>query len=303
MHRMLMTRAVVVVAVVCASSVSMIADVAPREGDVFPRAYYLRRARDPRAFTFRRSYLQQVERIRSARSSLMGRVAALSAAEASAQVIASANEIAVRGKRYDSRCCRCSSRIRPAKPFQEPALEARLFGTTGQHDDGLSTLRTRYGLLRGRRARCTRWHRPARATTRCTRARTFSIRVQLIAVQRHVRTAPSCRTMLKLGVWRPIDASVDFRQLDNDGPDGVPNSGDDDGYADFVAFVHPEKRRRMRCRGERRREPEYLVAPLGTSQLGVHRSSRRGTSASSGAKIKVDDYVITPAFDCDGTRR
>ena len=36
------------------------------------------------------------------------------------------------------------------------------------------------------------------------------------------------------------DGSVDFGQYDNDGPDGVPNSGDDDGLADFVAFVHPE---------------------------------------------------------------
>jgi hypothetical protein len=37
------------------------------------------------------------------------------------------------------------------------------------------------------------------------------------------------------------DAALDFGQFDNDGPDGIPNSGDDDGYADFVAFVHPER--------------------------------------------------------------
>lgn len=28
--------------------------------------------------------------------------------------------------------------------------------------------------------------------------------------------------------------------FDNDGPDGLPNSGDDDGYVDFVTFLHPE---------------------------------------------------------------
>ncbi|MBP2681007.1 MAG: hypothetical protein H6Q78_870, partial [Candidatus Krumholzibacteriota bacterium] len=38
----------------------------------------------------------------------------------------------------------------------------------------------------------------------------------------------------------PSGADVDFGLYDNDGPDGVPNSGDDDGFVDFVAFVHPE---------------------------------------------------------------
>ena len=36
------------------------------------------------------------------------------------------------------------------------------------------------------------------------------------------------------------DAGVDFGRFDNDGPDGQPNSGDDDGIADTVFFIHPE---------------------------------------------------------------
>lgn len=32
---------------------------------------------------------------------------------------------------------------------------------------------------------------------------------------------------------------VNWGQFDNDGPDGNPNSGDDDGVVDFVTFVHP----------------------------------------------------------------
>jgi M6 family metalloprotease-like protein len=35
-----------------------------------------------------------------------------------------------------------------------------------------------------------------------------------------------------------LDPSVDFSQYDNDGPDGVPHSGDDDGYVDALFFVH-----------------------------------------------------------------
>jgi len=34
------------------------------------------------------------------------------------------------------------------------------------------------------------------------------------------------------------DPFVDFRQFDNDGPDGVPDSGDDDGYVDALFVVH-----------------------------------------------------------------
>ncbi|MEW6754979.1 MAG: immune inhibitor A domain-containing protein [Candidatus Latescibacterota bacterium] len=35
-------------------------------------------------------------------------------------------------------------------------------------------------------------------------------------------------------VLAAVDRDVDFRLYDNDGPDGVPNSGDDDGYVDYV---------------------------------------------------------------------
>ena len=35
------------------------------------------------------------------------------------------------------------------------------------------------------------------------------------------------------------DSEIDFGQYDNDGPDGVPNSGDDDGFVDVIVFVHP----------------------------------------------------------------
>src|SRR5207249_219724 len=33
-----------------------------------------------------------------------------------------------------------------------------------------------------------------------------------------------------------VDGDIDFGQFDNDGPDGIPNSGDDDGYVDLAMF-------------------------------------------------------------------
>ena len=37
------------------------------------------------------------------------------------------------------------------------------------------------------------------------------------------------------------DGSIDYGQFDNDGADGIPNSGDDDGFVDVAVFVQPEK--------------------------------------------------------------
>lgn len=34
------------------------------------------------------------------------------------------------------------------------------------------------------------------------------------------------------------DGQVDFSRFDSDGPDGIPNSGDDDGFVDFLMVVH-----------------------------------------------------------------
>ena len=38
-------------------------------------------------------------------------------------------------------------------------------------------------------------------------------------------------------IIQAVDADVDFSRYDNDGPDGVPNSGDDDGYVDFIFII------------------------------------------------------------------
>ncbi|MFN7925401.1 MAG: M6 family metalloprotease domain-containing protein [Bryobacteraceae bacterium] len=89
------------------------------------------------------------------------------------------------------------------------------------------------------------------------------------------------------------DGAIDFAQYDNDGKDGIPNSGDDDGFVDFVAFVHPE------AGGE-----------CGNSNIWSHRSAISDWTGSDyttndakhgGGFIKINDYVIQPAFACDGS--
>lgn len=81
------------------------------------------------------------------------------------------------------------------------------------------------------------------------------------------------------------DSSIDFGAFDNDGADGVPNSGDDDGYADFVAFVYalpcPEGARAGAVWPHRAAMPPYAT----------------NDTTPGGLPILVTDYVILPAVD------
>ncbi len=58
---------------------------------------------------------------------------------------------------------------------------------------------------------------------------------------------------------------VDWGQFDNDGGDGLPNSGDDDGVVDFVTFLQPE-----------------VDGACGTSNLWAHRYDLAGWTGGSG---------------------
>lgn len=91
------------------------------------------------------------------------------------------------------------------------------------------------------------------------------------------------------------DADVDFTLYDNDGPDNVPNSGDDDGFVDFVAVVQPETG--GECSEENRNiwSHRFSYADL----TGANYETE--DEGANGEKIRIDDYVITPAWACDGS--
>ncbi len=95
-------------------------------------------------------------------------------------------------------------------------------------------------------------------------------------------------TML-LGALAKVSSRADsltvWADFDNDGPDGVPNSGDDDGYVDFVTFLQPE-----------------IDGACGTVHIWAHRYVMEPwnggspyvtkTPSASGGFIKVSDYTI-----------
>ena len=94
------------------------------------------------------------------------------------------------------------------------------------------------------------------------------------------------------------DGAINFAQYDNDGLDGIPNSGDDDGYVDVLCVVHS-------FRGAECGLPNniashnwtYSAWPTGGNQPYVTNDARLG-----GGFIRIDDYNITPAVSCDNSQ-
>ncbi|MEX0907936.1 MAG: M6 family metalloprotease domain-containing protein, partial [Gemmatimonadota bacterium] len=85
-------------------------------------------------------------------------------------------------------------------------------------------------------------------------------------------------------VLRAADRYMDFSQFDNDGPDGVPDSGDDDGFVDFIALVYA-----LPCPSD------------GAGAIWPHRGAMTPFSTRSaganGEAIRIADYVILPVVD------
>ena len=89
------------------------------------------------------------------------------------------------------------------------------------------------------------------------------------------------------------DVEVDFAQYDNDGPDGVANSGDDDGFVDAVAFVHSGPGGEgggSYVWSHRWRYNAWWGLAFATNDMGAN-----------GSFIRVNDYTIQPAVAVNGS--
>jgi M6 family metalloprotease-like protein len=113
---------------------------------------------------------------------------------------------------------------------------------------------------------------------------------------------------------------VNFAQFDNDGPDLIPNSGDDDGYVDMIMFAHPTKD--GACGGFS--GPNPLMSNASNNHVWSHRfvltTTNQGqlvfadyvtndvanANTSGFATIHVSDYFATTALGgasaCDTTK-
>ncbi|MBA3889906.1 MAG: M6 family metalloprotease domain-containing protein [Gemmatimonadaceae bacterium] len=102
----------------------------------------------------------------------------------------------------------------------------------------------------------------------------------------------------RVGEWlkqavAAADPAIDFRQYDNNGPDGIPDSGDDDGQVDVAAFLFHE-----------------MEASCGGPGIWPHRAGIAGwgngpavtsDTGFNGQPIIINGYMVQGATECGTT--
>ena len=77
-------------------------------------------------------------------------------------------------------------------------------------------------------------------------------------------------------IIQEVDGDIDLGRYDNDGPDGLPNSGDDDGYVDFLFLV------------VRSTPPGFIIGEAtGIARLGLGSDYRSNDVSLSGGNIRI----------------
>lgn len=101
-----------------------------------------------------------------------------------------------------------------------------------------------------------------------------------------------------VGLLEQLDGQgFDWSGFDNDGPDGIPNSGDDDGFVDVLAVIHPT--RGAEC-GDGRNS-DRVWSHRWNLQSAVGGSFSTSTPRPGGGAIRVNDFTIQPVLSCDNS--
>lgn len=101
----------------------------------------------------------------------------------------------------------------------------------------------------------------------------------------------SIRAYVKAAV-RAADAFVDYGEFDNDGPDGIPNSGDDDGIVDGLSVEFLEVA--GSCGGPAPWPHLWVVSGDGGGPF------RTEDPGANGTPIGVQAYIVESVTDCSG---
>ncbi len=246
----------------------------PKPGVEIPQAYFDRIKDDSRAFQFQHAWIEKTARIKENRMNLIRNGnfnfdRGLSKVSAEGALVSGTASVPVFLSKFNNT---------GANPYPSANLQTELF--TGPWPTG--TMHDFYNEISYGNLNLTgtvyNWFQLAQNDT------------YYEGTQNGLGTDSKVGELLKetLDNWDP---SVNFGIYDNDGPDGLPNSGDDDGYVDFVSFVHAE------AGGE-----------CGNTNIWSHRWTYRGwwgapyttnDPRSGGGFIKVNDYTIQPALACD----
>ncbi|MCG6954444.1 MAG: M6 family metalloprotease domain-containing protein [Gemmatimonadetes bacterium] len=104
-----------------------------------------------------------------------------------------------------------------------------------------------------------------------------------------------------LSLLEQLPTDIDWGVFDNDGPDDIPNSGDDDGYVDFLVVLQPTYG--AECNGNDNDASHIWSHKWNLSSANVAPDNHpytTATPAANGGFIKIDDYLIEPTLSCPG---
>ncbi|WP_431262479.1 M6 family metalloprotease domain-containing protein [Roseateles chitinivorans] len=278
-----------------------VATEAPAAGKGFPEAYLNRLQRDPNSFSFKRSLLNVTERARVARQLASETSFAASGANPLADQISSLlggklgeqPPTAVQGERQVPVLMARYSNGSANAPYPASQLQKQLF--QGPWPTG--TMTDYYKEVSGGKLKV---GGSVKDWVPLPNASAFyegqPYRNSAGNMEECHGMCDSAQIVQFIKETISSQGKIDWGQYDNDGPDGIPNSGDDDGFVDFAAFVH-----------------EGIGGECNTpnnKNIWSHRYSISGwggvefttaTPKNGGGFIKIDDYVIMPALACDGS--
>lgn len=100
-----------------------------------------------------------------------------------------------------------------------------------------------------------------------------------------------------VGALALVEGEVDFGRFDNEGPDGIPNSGDDDGVVDGGVVLLNTERNRY-CDGGTGRGPHPFARV--EWRLGGQRYQTQDAAARGGT-IQVGGFTLMSVIGCGGT--
>lgn len=250
-------------------------------GTPLPDAYYQTRARFPRAFQFATGRTVRLgQRLRE----LDLEMVRAEAVRAGAAAVVGGRAEAVDGNFLIPLILGLYSNTpQGAVSFTKEAIQDAYFG------DGPATIRAYYDEVSGgqvkMRADVGDWVRSALSDTAATGGKSGL-------------TVGTTGAFI-VDLLKKLPPTIDWGAYDNDGPDGSPNSGDDDGFVDVLAVLHPGQG--AECGGQSK---DYRI----WSHRWALRYSARETNgwatttpSAEGGVIRVDDYVVQPVYACGGT--
>jgi M6 family metalloprotease-like protein len=169
----------------------------------------------------------------------------------------------------------------PASPFPRATIQSAYFGT----QPGTATVSTYYAevssdsITLGGDVRD--WVRSARSEAATTQGESGLV---CCGIGDYIKDVLTRQPALDWGLY------------DNDGPDGVPNSGDDDGYVDALAVMHPS--RGAECDGSNDRIWSHKWSLSDASSGGSPFTT--STPSARGGSIRIDDYFVQGVEACSG---